>query len=55
MLSKLVQAKRITDEGLWVEPPAAGRFFVIFWKKSYYNALESHFAHVQSHLQEQNF
>ena len=33
VLSKLVQLKRITDVGMRAEPPAAGRFFVIFWNK----------------------
>ena len=38
------------------EPPAAGRFFVIFWKKmAILMQFESHFAHFQSHLKEQNF
>ena len=36
--------------GLGAKPPAVGRFFVIFWKKSCFNAIESHFAGVQSHL-----
>ena len=26
--------KRITNGGLGAKPPAAGRFFVIFWKKA---------------------
>ena len=36
--------------GLWAQPPANGRVFVIFWKKSYFNAIGSYFASVQSHL-----
>ena len=36
--------------GLRANPPAVGRFFVTFWKKRYFNAIESHFASVQSHL-----
>ena len=55
VLRKLVQLKGITDGGLGAGPPAAGgfvgRFFVIFFtKQSYFNAIESHFASVQSHL-----
>ena len=40
--------------GIW-EPPTAGQFFVIFEIKSYFNAIGSHFAHVQSHLKELEF
>ena len=36
--------------GLGAEPPAAGRFFVIFWKKSCFNIIGLHFARIQSHL-----
>ena len=36
--------------GLWAKPPAAMRFFVIFWKKSYFNTSGSCFARIQSHL-----
>ena len=63
--SKLVLLKCFQDGGLGAEPllaggylglgaksPTAGRFFVIFWKKSYFNAIESHLARVQSHLKE---
>ena len=35
--------------------PAAGRFFVTFWKKNYFNAIGSHFARVQSHLKKLDF
>ena len=67
VLSKLVQLKRITErfgvelpaaegyEGLWAKPQATERFFVIFWKKNYFNAIGSHFARVQSHLKELDF
>ena len=69
VLSKLVQLKRITDGGLKAKPPAAGgywgprakppaasRFFCSFFgKKSYFNAIGSHFARVQSHLKELKF
>ena len=68
VLRKLVSLKRITDECLGVGPraagsfgglgaklPAAGRFFVIFWKKNYFNAIESHFARVQSRLKALDF
>ena len=55
VLSKLVYLKRVT-EGSGAEPTLAGGFgFVIFWKKSYFNAIESHFARVQSHLKELDF
>ena len=40
-MSKLVQLKYIT---------AAGQFFAVFWKTSYFNADGSHFASVQSNL-----
>ena len=56
VLRKLVQLQGVTDGGLGAEPtaaggfgglgakpPAVGRFFVIFWKKSYFNAIGSHF------------
>ena len=60
VLSKLVQLNRFKDGGLGVDspvsggygglgakPPAAGKF----WKKErYFNAIGSHFAHVQSHF-----
>ena len=50
VVSKLVQLKHVT------EFPAAGRFFVIFWKKmAILMRLGSHFARFQSHLKEQNF
>ena len=55
VLSKVIQLKQITDGGLGAEPPAAERFFVIFWKKSYFNAIESHFPRVQSHLKVLDF
>ena len=41
--------------GLEAEPQAAGRFFVIFWKKGYFNVIGSHFARVQSHLKDLDF
>ena len=41
--------------GLGTETPAPGQVFVIFWKKSYYNATGSHFEGVQSHLKELDF
>ena len=37
------------------KPPAAGRFFVSFGRKSYFNAIGSHFARVHSHLKELDF
>ena len=43
IVSKLVWLKRITDGGFGAKPPAAGEFFVIFWKNSYFNANGSHF------------
>ena len=55
-LSKLVELKRITDGGPGAKPPAAWQIFVIiFWKKSCFNAIGSHFLHVQSHLKELDF
>ena len=57
--SKPVQLKGMTDGGLKAEPPAtggyeglgakpqaAGQFLVIFWKKSCFHTIGSHFAHV---------
>ena len=41
--------------GLWAEPPAAGRFLLVFGKKCYFNPIGSHFARVQSHLKELDF
>ena len=40
---------------LAAKPPAVKRFLVIFWKKSYFNAIGSHFARVQSHLKALDF
>ena len=67
-MRKVVYLKRSTDGGLGVEPPAAkgfeglgakppavGRFFLFFGKNSYFNAIESHFARVQSYLKALNF
>ena len=57
MVSKLVQLKHVT-EGAWGRSPqAAGRFFVIFWKKmAILMRFESQFARFQSqHLKQQNF
>ena len=36
--------------GPGADPPAAGRFFVSFWKKTYFNTIGSHFERIQSHL-----
>ena len=69
VLRKVVYLKRCTDGGLGAEPPAVrgfgglgakptavGRFFASFFgKNSYFNAIESHFARVQSHLKALNF
>ena len=69
VLRKLVYLKCITDGdlgagspaaggfgGSGAKPPAVGRFFVIFLgKKSYFNAIRSHFASVQSHLKALDF
>ena len=55
VLSKLALLKCVTDggyEGLGAKPPAEGRFFE---KKSYFNAIGSHFARVQSHFKELDF
>ena len=60
--------KGITNRGLGAGPPAVGgfgglgaklpevgQFFVIFWKKSYFNAIGTHLASVQSHLKALDF
>ena len=47
MLSEVVQLKRITDGG--------AIFSNFFWKNSYFNAIGSHFARVQSHLKQLDF
>ena len=60
-MRKLGYLKDIADGGLGAGPPAAGgfvtvgRFFVTFGKKSYFNAIESHFAGVQNHLKALDF
>ena len=41
--------------GHGAKPTDAERFLVIFWKKSCFNAIGSHFALVQSHLKELDF
>ena len=43
--------KRLT-EGSGGEAPSR---WAIFWKKSYFNAIGSHFTRVQSHLKEPDF
>ena len=55
VLSKLVLLKRITDVSLGAKPPTAGRFFVIFWKTSYFIAIGSQFARVESHSKKLDF
>ena len=59
---KLEWLKRITDGGVGAGPPAArdfssrwAIFFNFFGKNIYFNAVESHFARVQSHLKAQIF
>ena len=42
-------------DGLGAKPPAAGQFFVSFWKKSNFNLIGSHFARVQSYSKELDF
>ena len=42
--SKAVLPKRITDKGMGAKSPAAGRFFVIFEKNSYFNVITPYFA-----------
>ena len=64
-MSKLVQLKRGQGAeppaargygSLGAKQPAAGRFFVSFWKKlAILMTYGSHFARIQSHLKEQNF
>ena len=41
--------------GLGAKPPAAGGFLYVFEKKSHFNPIGSHFAHVHSHLKEPDF
>ena len=66
--SKILFLKRITNgalgaehpasgsyEGLGAKPPAYRRFLYLFGKQSYFNAIGSHFAHVQSHSKELDF
>ena len=38
--------KRITDGGLGPKPQLLGNVFAIFWKKSYFNVIGSHFVWV---------
>ena len=47
--------KRITDGGLGPKPQLLGNFFALFWKKSYFNAIRSHFACIQNHLKKLDF
>ena len=49
------QRYRKMEDRQGAKPPADGRFFVIFGKKNYFNAIESHFASVQSHLKALDF
>ena len=59
VLSKLVKlvysnvSQTRVDVG--AKHPAAGRFLYVFGKKSYFNAIGSHFAHVHTHLNELDF
>ena len=46
--SKLMLVKRITDGGLGAKPPASARFLLLFGKNSYFTAIGSLFARVQS-------
>ena len=56
VMSKLVQPQTCQRGGMEAEPPAAGPFFVIFWKKmAILMQFGSHFARFLSHLKEQNF
>ena len=53
---KTILLKRITERGLWPKPQLRGNVFAIFfWKKSYFNAIESHFACVQNYFKELGF
>ena len=67
-MSKFVQLKCVTDRacgwshqlqeamGSWAKHPAAGQFFVSFWKKmAILMPFGFYFARLQSHLKEQNF
>ena len=47
--------KRITDGGLGLKAQLLGNFFAMFWKKSYFNAIGSHYACVQNHLKKLYF
>ena len=50
------QRYRKMEDRQGAKPPAVGRFFVIFLeKKAFFNAIESHFASVQSHLKVLDF
>ena len=65
VLSKLVLLNRFKDRGLGAEPPASGGYGGLetkplaagkFWEKeSYFNAVGSHFAYVQSHFKELDY
>ena len=62
VLSKQVKLNRFKDGGLGAESPASGGYGGLgakppaagkFWEKqSYFNAIGSHFARVQSHFKE---
>ena len=55
-MRKLVRLKHVTEGGMAAEAPAAGRFFVFFWKKmAILMRFRSHFARFQSHLKLQIF
>ena len=53
--AKLLLLKGITGRGLGAKLPAAVKPLVDFFKKSYFNAIKSHFARVQNHLKDQIF
>ena len=50
-MSKVEDVCEQSDGALRAKPPATGWFFVIF-EKSYFDAIGSHFARVQSNLKE---
>ena len=52
VLSKLVQLKRITNEGVGPKPQKLGIFLKI---PNYFNAIEIHSARVQTYLSELDY
>ena len=55
VLSKLVQLKRMTDEGLGAELPATGGYGSLLLGDFLKNAIGSQFARILSHLKALDF